>query len=129
MAFGPVPRHYAHKLPKKMRRAALASALTQWQQEGSITIVDDLDMSEYKTRHMVEAIAKLGLDESSVLVVIEDAKPMLEASIRNIPDVGLVRVEGLNVYDVLRHPKMLITQAAVEALQVRMSGGASGSTE
>ena len=129
VAFGPVPRHHAHKLPKKMRRAALASALTQWQQEGSITIVDDLDMSEYKTRHMVEAIAKLGLDESSVLVVIEDAKPMLEASIRNIPDVGLVRVEGLNVYDVLRHPKMLITQAAVEALQVRMSGGASGSTE
>jgi large subunit ribosomal protein L4 len=62
-------------------------------------------------------------------VVIEDAKPMLEASVRNIPGIGLVRVEGLNVYDVLRHPKMLITQAAVEALQVRMSGSAPGSSE
>jgi large subunit ribosomal protein L4 len=126
VAFGPVPRDYGHKLPKKVRRAALLSALSQWQQEGSITIVDELDSDEYKTRRMVETIKKLGLDGAPLLVVIEDAKPMLEASLRNIPGIGLVRVDGLNVYDVLRHPKMLITRAAVEALQARMTGNAPG---
>ncbi len=126
VAFGPVPREYGHKLPKKVRRAALLSALSQWQQEGSITIVDELDSDEYKTRRMVETIKNLGLDGAPLLVVIEDAKPMLEASLRNLPGVGLVRVDGLNVYDVLRHPKMLITRAAVEALQARMTGNAPG---
>ena len=126
VAFGPVPRDYGHKLPEKVRRAALLSALSQWQQEGSITIVDELDSDEYKTRRMVETIKKLGLDGAPLLVVIEDAKPMLEASLRNIPGIGLVRVDGLNVYDVLRHPKMLITRAAVEALQARMTGNAPG---
>ena len=126
VAFGPVPRDYGHKLPKKVRRAALLSALSQWQQEGSITIVDELDSDEYKTRRMVETIKNLGLDGAPLLVVIEDAKPMLEASLRNLPGVGLVRVDGLNVYDVLRHPKMLITRAAVEALQARMTGNAPG---
>lgn len=126
VAFGPVPREYGHKLPKKVRRAALLSALSQWQQEGSITIVDELDSDEYKTRRMVETIKNLGLDGAPLLVVIEDAKPMLEASLRNIPGIGLVRVDGLNVYDVLRHPKMLITRAAVEALQARMTGNAPG---
>jgi large subunit ribosomal protein L4 len=124
VAFGPVPRHHGHKLPKKMRRAALVSALTQWLDEGAITIVDELELDEYKTRRMLDTLAKLGLAGEKVLVVIEDAKPMLEASLRNIPDVGLVRVEGVNVYDVLRHPKMLITRAAVEALQTRIGGGA-----
>ena len=126
VAFGPVPREYGHKLPKKVRRAALLSALSQWQQEGSITIVDELESDEYKTRRMVETIKNLGLDGAPLLVVIEDAKPMLEASLRNIPGIGLVRVDGLNVYDVLRHPKMLITRAAVEALQARMTGNAPG---
>jgi large subunit ribosomal protein L4 len=121
-----VPREYGHKLPKKVRRAALLSALSQWQQEGSITIVDELESDEYKTRRMVETIKNLGLDGAPLLVVIEDAKPMLEASLRNIPGIGLVRVDGLNVYDVLRHPKMLITRAAVEALQARMTGNAPG---
>ena len=124
VAFGPVPRHYEHKLPKKMRRAALISALTQWLDEGAITIVEELNLDEYKTRRMVEALSALGLSGEKVLVVTDEAHPMVEASLRNIPGVGLVRAEGLNVYDVLRHPKMLITRAAVEALQARIGSSA-----
>jgi large subunit ribosomal protein L4 len=120
IAFGPVPRHYEHKLPKKMRRAALISALTQWLDEGAITIVEELSLDEYKTRRMVEALSALGLSGEKVLVVTDEANPMVESSLRNIPGVGLVRAEGLNVYDILRHPKMLITRAAVEALQARV---------
>jgi large subunit ribosomal protein L4 len=130
VAFGPVPREHGHKLPKKMRRAALVSALSQWQKEGSIIIVDELELDEYKTRRVVETIDKLGLSDAPLLLVIEDAKPMLEASVRNIPLVGLVRAEGLNVYDVLRHPKLLITRAAVEALHGRLGAAvAGGATE
>jgi len=125
IAFGPVPRHYDHKLPKKMRRAALISALTQWLDEGAITIVEELSLDEYKTRRMVEALSALGLSGEKVLVVTDEANPMVESSLRNIPGVGLVRAEGLNVYDILRHPKMLITRAAVEALQARV-GGSTG---
>jgi large subunit ribosomal protein L4 len=126
VAFGPVPRDYGHKLPKKMRKAALVSALSQWQKDGSIVIVDELDLDEFKTRRVVETINKLGLSGAPLLVVIEDAKPMFEASVRNIPRVGLVRAEGLNVYDVLRHPKMLITRAAVEVLQERLGAAVAG---
>lgn len=122
VAFGPVPRDYGHKLTKKMRRAALVSALSQWHGEGSIIVVDALESDEYKTRAMVDMLGNLGLAGEQVLVVTEDAKPQVEASLRNIPGVALVRVDGLNVYDVLRHSKMLITCAAVEALQARLLG-------
>lgn len=124
VVFGPVPRTYDHKLPKKMRRAALTSALSQWLRDGAITVVDSLEMDEYKTRRVVEVLKKLGLGGEPVLIVIEDAQPMLEASARNLPGVGLIRAAGLNVYDVLRHPRMLITRAALEAVQARL--GAAG---
>jgi len=126
--FGPVPRDYAHKIPKKMRRAALTSALTQWLGEGAITVVDDLAVDEYKTRRVVEILRSLGLEGEKVLIVTDDARPALEASARNIPGVGLVRAGGLNVYDVLRHPRMLITRAALEAVQARLAAPAREAT-
>jgi large subunit ribosomal protein L4 len=69
----------------------------------------------------------LGLGESSVLIVIGDANPHLEISARNLPRVGVIRVAGLNVYDVLRHEKLLIDRAALEALGARLGaeGGAA----
>ena len=123
VAFGPVPRDHGHKLTKKMRRAALVSALSQWHGEGAIIVVDSLKADEYKTRAMVDMLASLGLAGEKVLVVTEEAKPQVEASLRNVPGVTLVRAEGLNVYDVLRHSKMLITRAAVELIQARIGVG------
>jgi large subunit ribosomal protein L4 len=128
VVFGPVPRGYAHKLPKKMRRAALTSALTQALEGGAIVVVDDLDVDAYKTRRVVEMLGSLGLEGERVLIVTEDARPMLEASARNIPGVGLVRAEGVNVYDVLRHSKILITRSALEALQARLTRAAKEAT-
>jgi len=122
VVFGPVPRTYGHKLTKKMRRAALASALTQWLSENAITVVDEIKIDEFKTKRVVEILQGLGLADTKVLIVTEDVCPTLEASARNIPGVGLVRAEGLNVYDILRHPKVLMTRAALEALQARLSG-------
>ncbi|MCH2187538.1 50S ribosomal protein L4 [Myxococcota bacterium] len=122
VVFGPVPRSYGHKLTKKMRRAALASALTQWLSEGAITVVDEINVDEFRTKRVVEILQGLGLADTKVLIVTEDVSPALEASARNIPGVGLVRAEGLNVYDILRHSRMLVTRAALEALQSRLSG-------
>ena len=121
VVFGPVPRSYEHKLTKRMRRAALTSALSQWLGEGAITVVDDLDVREFKTRRVVEILRSLGLEGQKVLIVTDDAHPQLEASARNIPGVWLVRAAGLNVYDVLRHPRLLITRAGLDAVQARLA--------
>jgi large subunit ribosomal protein L4 len=128
VVFGPVPRTYDHKLPKKVRRAALASALTQRAQESAVTVVDRLAIDDYSTKRMREVLKSLGLDDRSTLVVIDQPNPTVEASARNLPNVTVIRSEGLNVYDVLRHQRLLITQPALAALQTRLdrAGKAAG---
>jgi large subunit ribosomal protein L4 len=120
VAFGPVPRGYDHKLNKKTRRAALRSALSAKLAESAITVVDALDIAEYKTSRVVELLGGLGLAGQSVLIVIAEPCVMMEASARNIPNVSVVRAGGLNVYDALRHSKLLFTKAAVEAVEARL---------
>lgn len=127
VVFGPVPRGYSHKLPKKMRRAALASALTQRVQESAVTVVDALTLDQFSTKRMREILKSLGLEDRSTLIVIEEPNPTVEASARNLPKVSVIRSEGLNVYDLLRHQSLLITRGALEALQTRLTGGAKAS--
>jgi large subunit ribosomal protein L4 len=121
VVFGPVPRDYEHSLNKKVRRAALRGALSLRQREGAITVVDDFAVGEFKTRRVADALGALGLAGQGVLIAIVDADEKLETSARNLPRVSVVRVEGLNVYDVLRHPRLVLTRAAVEALELRLS--------
>jgi large subunit ribosomal protein L4 len=121
VVFGPVPRTYDHSLSKKVRRAALRGALSLRRQEGAITVVDELAFSEFKTRRVAEILTALGLGEQSVLIVIADADEKLEISARNLDRVGVIRVEGLNVYDVLRHTRLVLTKAAVDAIEARLS--------
>jgi len=121
VVFGPVPRGYEFSLSKKVRRAALRSALSLRQQEGAITVIDALVLEEFKTRRVAEILAALDLASESVLIVIAETDEKLEVSARNLPRVGVIRVEGLNVYDVLRHTRLVLTRAAVEALDSRLS--------
>ena len=127
VVFGPVPRGYAHKLPKKMRRAALLSALSQQLQESTLTVVEDLQLENYNTKRIVEVLASLGLSPTSTLIVIDEPNPTVEASARNLPGVSVIRSEGVNVYDLLRHKSVLMTRAAVEKLQARLSSGKADS--
>jgi large subunit ribosomal protein L4 len=120
VVFGPVPRGYEHKLPKKVRRAALLSALSQRLHESAVTVVEDLTLEDYKTKRIVEILDALDLGDTTVLIVIDEANPMVEASARNLPRVGVVRAEGLNVYDLLRHKNLLLTTGAVARLQARL---------
>jgi large subunit ribosomal protein L4 len=126
VVFGPVPRGYSHKLPKKVRRAALASALTQRVQESAMTVVDALAVDGYSTKRMREILKSLGLEDRSTLIVIDQPNPTVEASARNLPRVSVIRSEGLNVYDLLRHQNLLITRAALAALESRLAGSARG---
>ena len=119
--FGPVPRGYEHKLPKKVRRAALRGALTQRHQEGALTVVDELSMDEFKTRRVIELLDSLGLSGASVLLVIAEPSVEIERSARNLPYVGVIRASGLNVYDVLRNQKLVMTKDAVAEVEARLS--------
>jgi len=121
VVFGPVPRGYEHRLPRKVRAAALRSALSLRLSEGDLVVVDGLSLPEVKTRQVVEALRGLGLDGQPVLIVIGEADRAVELSTRNLPRVSVLRVEGLNTYDVLRHPKLLMTRDAVEKATARLS--------
>jgi large subunit ribosomal protein L4 len=125
VVFGPVPRGYSHKLPKKVRRAALLSALSQRVQDSAMTVVDDLQVEGYQTKRIIEILGAMGFGEGTTLIVVEDANPTVEASARNLPGVSVVRAAGVNVYDLLRHKNLLITKAAVESLQTRLAGASA----
>ncbi len=118
--FGPVPRSHEHALPKKARRAALRGALSHRLSEGGLTVLESLELEGYSTRRMAEILAGLGLSGVSVLIVIEGASPTVERSARNIAGVDVLRAEGLNVYDVLWHEKLVMSRAALEAVELRL---------
>jgi len=126
VVFGPVPRSHEHSLNKAFRRAALRSALSHKLEEKAITVVEDLPLQEHKTRRMVEILRELGLGEARVLIVIDAESPFVERSARNLPRASVLRVAGLNVYDVLRHEKLLLTRAAVAAIAARLERKSRG---
>ncbi len=128
VVFGPVPRGHEHKLPKKVRRAALLSALSTRMQEGAITVLESLELEDFKTRAIISLLEKLDLTDTSVLIVLAEPNEKVEISARNLGNVQVIRAEGLNVYDLLRHKKLLLTQAAVEALGQRLTRRQQGAS-
>ena len=122
VTFGPVPRSYEHSLPKKVRGAALRSALSHRLAEVYITIVDSIDLDGFKTQRVVEMLRGLSLGDLSVLIVIDVKNEHLQRSARNLPSVNVLLVEGVNVYDVLRHRKLLVTRPALVAIESRLVG-------
>lgn len=123
IVFGPVPRNYEHALPKKVRRAALRGALSLRVREGALVVADALEVAEPKTKLGAALLAGLGFDGSQkVLVVLEQENAAVERSLRNLPWVSVIRVAGLNTYDVLRHPKLLTSRAGVAAIEARLAG-------
>lgn len=110
--FGPTPRSYAYSMPKKKRRAALCSALSAKVRDGELLVVDALNLAEIKTKVLAKAFG--ALEAKNALVVIDQKDEVVEKSARNIPGVKVLRFEGLNVYDILCHDKLVMLKAAVE---------------
>jgi large subunit ribosomal protein L4 len=125
IVFGPVPRSHEHTLPKKVRRAALRGALSLRLREERLTVVEGLALEAPRTKLLLGALQALGLEGESLLLVIEAADPNLELAARNLPRVDVLRAAGLNVYDVLRHERLLLTSGALEAIHRRL-GDAPG---
>jgi large subunit ribosomal protein L4 len=121
VVFGPVPRSYEHAVPKKVRGAALRSALSHRLAEGDITLVDSIDLDVFKTQRVVEILHGLSLGGVSVLIVIDAKDEHLQRSARNLPSVTVLPVEGVNVYDVLRHQKLLVTKPALAGIEARLA--------
>lgn len=115
--FGPQPRDYSYRMPRTARREALLSALSTKKREDKLIVVDKIELDRPKTKQMVEALA--GLKVESALIVIPRADANIERAARNLPRVKVLRVEGLNVYDLLRYEHLILTESALKALEER----------
>ncbi|MBF0434998.1 MAG: 50S ribosomal protein L4 [Magnetococcales bacterium] len=120
IVFGPLPRSYAHKMDKKERRLALMTALSAKRAADEIVIVDRLGLDTIKTKAIKAMLQALGADTSALIVVAEEDRTV-ELSARNLPGVKVLRLEGINTYDLLAHEKIILTEDAVKKLEERLS--------
>ncbi len=112
--FGPTPRSYSQKMPRKMRRLALKSALSVKAADDQIVVLDALEMAEPRTKDMLYILDGLGID-SSALILMSDQNEAVELSVRNIPDVKILRANYLNIRDLLGYDYVILP---VDALRV-----------
>lgn len=113
VAFGPKPRSYTYSLPKQVRQLGLAMALATRQGEGKLVAVDGFDLADSKTKTFVAWAKQNGMDGTEkVLLVTDDEQVRLAA--RNVAWVSVLPVAGVNVYDILRHDRLVIDAAALE---------------
>ena len=115
---GPVVRSHAFDLPKKVRALALRHALSAKAKDGALVILDQAELADAKTAAFRAQLAKLGLTNALVIAGPE-VNSNLKLAARNIPQIDVLPNAGLNVYDVLRHSKLVLTRAAVEAIEAR----------
>ena len=117
-SFGPVVRDHAHELPKKVRALALRHALSAKAKSDAIVIVDNLSAKEAKTSALKVRLAALGLS-NALFIGGKELDENFSLAARNIPDLDVLPVQGINVYDILRRKTLVLSKAAVEALEER----------
>jgi len=117
-AFGPKPRSHAIGLPKKVRALALRHALSAKAKAGELVLLDKAESSDGKTKGLKQRFAKLGLT-NALFIDGAELEPGFARAARNIPNIDVLPVQGINVYDILRRRKLVLTKAAVEALEAR----------
>lgn len=117
VVFGPVPRSYAYKLPKKVRRLALKSALSTKVLENNIYVLDQLTFEKPKTKDFVQFLNNLSIADSKALVITGEFNENVNLSARNIPGVKVIDTYALNVVDILGYDKLIITKDAVEKVE------------
>jgi large subunit ribosomal protein L4 len=115
IVFGPRPRDYSFRIPKKVKKAALKSALTLKVMEDKILILRDFPMDEIKTKKFKEVLDKFEL--KSVLFVLDKADAVLEKSSRNIKEVKMMRSEGINVYDLIKYDNLVLLEPSVKMIE------------
>lgn len=120
VVFGPHPRDYSYTVPKKVRRAALASALSLRAKENKVVVVDQFGFDKPGTKKIAAILKALGLP--AALVVERRENTALSKSVRNLAAAKCLAPEGLNVYDILDHPGLIISRDAIKAIESRILG-------
>jgi large subunit ribosomal protein L4 len=115
--FGPQPRSYRHKMPRKMRRQALRSALSVKAAESQVRLLDALEMAEPKTKELVGILEKLGLGNGSALILLPQRDEVILRSVRNLPKVRTLVAQYLNVRDLLQYDYILVPLASLEVIE------------
>jgi large subunit ribosomal protein L4 len=115
VAFGPQPRSYAFKLNRKVKKSALCSALSVRFQAEKLTVVKEFSLASISTKSFAQLIA--GFELEGALIVIDQADSKVELSARNLRNVKVLRADGVNVYDILKYPNLVLTDAAVNEIE------------
>ena len=119
--FGPSPRSYDFRPPRSVRRKAMISVLSLFRRDGRLVVLSDFDLDEPKTKGFIKVMDKFKAD--SGLVIDKAGNDNLNLSVRNAARFGYLPPEGLNVYDVLRHDMLFITQEGLEGIKGRLIVG------
>jgi large subunit ribosomal protein L4 len=115
VVFGPTPRDYTFKLNRKVKQSALRSALSARFKDECMTVVNALDLEQISTKGFAEVLDRFELKKA--LIVVDGENTNLELSARNLPFVKVLRAEGVNVYDILKYPNLVMTEAAVDQIE------------
>ena len=115
MVFAPVPRDYSFKINKKEKRAALKSALTSKVQDSNLIVVDELKFNEIKTKNFVAVMNNLKVEKGLVVIEGNDANVVLSA--RNLPAIDTIQADEINVYDIMKAKKVVLTKNAVAKIE------------
>ncbi len=118
VAFGPKPRDYSTKLNKKVKKMALAMAMSARYQEGNLVVLDDFSMDIIKTKDFVRVMNTLEIENG--LIITSGCNENVNKSARNVNGYKVLPIEGLNVYDILLHKKLVLLQPAIEGLEKRV---------
>jgi large subunit ribosomal protein L4 len=118
VVFGPDGRKYAHRVPKKVRRLALKMALSSKAQASELVVLDRFELKEIKTKSFVNNLDALKLNNA--LIVTETKNENLELSSRNVPQIKVLRSEGLNVYDILKYKTLVLLEPAIKNIEGRL---------
>ena len=116
--FGPDPRSYFYKVPKKVKRLALKMALSSKLKEDNIIVLDKFELDKIKTKEFLSVMD--ALNTKNALIITEKENKNLELSSRNISEVKVLRVEGMNVYDILKYKRLVLLEASIEPIKGRL---------
>ena len=113
--FGPRPKEYAYKVPRKVRKAAIISALSMKFSEDRIVILKEFPMEEIKTRKFKEVVERFGFRKA--LFILDKPNQVLEKSSKNLSDIKMIKSEGINVYDLLKHDHVVLLEPSVRMIE------------
>ena len=116
--FGPDPRSYSYKVPKKVKRLALKMALSSKLKEDNIIVLDKFELDQIRTKEFLSVMD--ALNTKNALIITEKENKNLELSSRNVPDVKVLKVDGMNVHDILKYKRLVLLEASIEPIKGRL---------